>query len=66
MPQIENFPTDIVKIDTDNEVTWVEGLFEILNRCYDNGTLPSDENIEWARCGKEINLTGYNAFTGEF
>lgn len=64
MPEIKKFPQDLIRIDPQREVTWVEGLFEILDSCYEKATLPSEEGVSWAECGDEINLRNYKFFKG--
>jgi len=65
MPEIKKFPEDLIKIDPENEITWVEGLYEVLNNCYEKAILPSQENISWAECGEKIDLSNYTFFSGK-
>lgn len=65
MSEIKKFPDDLIRIDPEKEITWVEGLFEVLSNCYKNATLPSDESISWAKCGEKIDLTNYSFFEGD-
>ena len=56
MPEIENFPADLIKADTQRKLVWVDSLFEVLGTCYQNASLPSSSGIPWAKCGKEIDM----------
>ena len=63
--EIESFSDNLIKNDTEKDITWVEGLADVLSKCYENATLPSNEHVEWAKCGKEIDLKNYNYFRGK-
>jgi len=46
-----------------DSLTWVEGLQDVMRRCYDQWMLPSElESVEWARAGRKTSLEGYTVF----
>jgi len=50
--KIKEFPLSLVKFDSRNELTWVEGLGEHFLKCYKAGILPSDLGINWANASR--------------
>lgn len=62
MPAISAFPENIVKIDADADVVYVEGLEDLMKQLYVSEKMPSRENVSWAKRGKRIDLTNYNYF----
>jgi len=63
MPEIANFPGDLIREDIENELIWVHNLDELLYECYENEELLSNRKISWTKSGKEIDLTNYRIFT---
>ena len=63
--EITQFPKSLIN-QTWNEVdmlTWVNGLQEIMEACYENGILPSeDPTVEWARKGRIIDVRDYHSY----
>lgn len=53
-PEITDFPKQLIQFEEASQITWVEGLSETLTDCYDQWTLPSELNREWARAGNTI------------
>lgn len=47
----------------DDEITWVEGLGDVLFGCYDKGKLPHEERISWAMRPQTINTVNYMEIT---
>ncbi len=62
--QVTQFPAELVAVTADDDpLTWVGGLAEQLQGCYDDGTLPSEcGDISWARAGKPMDMRGYDFF----
>ena len=63
--KIAAFPDHLVQ-HTGNKVetlTWVTGLQETMEACYEMGTLPAeDPSVDWAREGHIIDLQDYKSF----
>jgi predicted dehydrogenase len=57
MPEIVNFPKEIIKHDGSPAVTWVEGLGESLTSCFKNCVIPAEIGLSWASHG---NITKIN------
>jgi predicted dehydrogenase len=62
VPEIINFPKLLIRKETDRQLTWVDGLKEVLLECYEDWILPSEKEIWWAKAGKKIDLNGYKYF----
>ncbi|MBN1875778.1 MAG: Gfo/Idh/MocA family oxidoreductase [Anaerolineae bacterium] len=66
MWNVTEFPENVVRYHDGPEadrLTWVEGLQETLEDCYDRGVLPSEsEKVSWANVGKVIDLKDYRRF----
>ncbi|HOT90565.1 MAG TPA: Gfo/Idh/MocA family oxidoreductase [Anaerolineae bacterium] len=45
-----------------DRLTWVEGLQEALELCFDRGLLPSEVGFPWAKSGALIDLRDYREF----
>lgn len=56
VPEIPDFPDNLRRYDEEKEVVWIEGLFELMSNCYEEGILPSDTDTEWASKGEQITL----------
>lgn len=65
MPEIVNFPQELVKVDKEQEVTWIEGLEELLKASFAKGMLPSESGASWARSGRKMNVEAYDFFRGD-
>lgn len=66
--EIKNFPDTLIQHTSsdDDDLIWVNGLQEIMETCYEKGTLPSEnDNTAWAHKGKIINLRNYRAYPTE-
>ena len=63
--EITQFPEQLVK-HTGNEndtLTWVIGLQETMEACYETGILPAeDPTVGWARAGRIVDLRQYHSF----
>jgi predicted dehydrogenase len=57
-PEIAEFPKDLVRVDKDenDSLIHVEGLEAALIAAYEQGRLPSEMGVGWARAGKAIEL----------
>lgn len=64
VPEIVKFPKSLIKKDESRDLIWVDGLKETLLRCYEDWTLPSESDVQWARAGKHVNLVDYKYFGG--
>lgn len=66
MPEIGHFPRDLIRqrpMGDDDALTYVPGLLETLETCYDEGVLPSElGSAPWARRGQTIDLRDYDRF----
>ena len=58
------FPEKLINLDEQKKVTWVEGLGDILNQCYDEWRLPSEIDVEWAKRGETIDVSKYTSNNG--
>ncbi|MBS4216953.1 Gfo/Idh/MocA family oxidoreductase [Bacillus sp. FJAT-49711] len=54
--KIALFPENLIKLDKDRDVIWVEGLSDTLIECYKQWKLPSERKIPWAKVGKRIDV----------
>lgn len=64
VPEIPDFPEELVRREEETKITWVEGLGDTLKRCYDDWRLPSENDIPWARKGRTVSLLNYSHFKG--
>ncbi len=64
MWEIAEFPENIIRYRDDGDrLTWVEGLQEALETCFDQGKLPYEVGAySWAKSGALIDLRDYRAF----
>lgn len=62
--KIVDFPRSMVSVKAVSEgnVKCVEGLSEVMSRCYEKGVLPSEAGISWAKKGRTIDLTSYHSY----
>lgn len=61
MATIQSFPQELVRKRDD--LTWVEGLQDALNRCYAQNVLPAETgDYAWAKAGRSVDLTDYDLF----
>ncbi len=67
MSRITHFPPAQIHVrgKSPNRLTWVDGLADILRRCYTNGVLPSELDVPWAQCGRKISMEGYRSYPAE-
>ena len=64
MPDVAEFPASLVRTEptpTGGRL-WVEGLDEILFRCYEERRLPSELGAPWSRKAGRIDLRSYRHF----
>ena len=56
--EIAAFPKSLIRVNglAGARRTWVEGLDDVLERCYATYTLPSERNVPWATRGNEITV----------
>jgi hypothetical protein len=66
MPDIVEFPQSLINVQgpPDDRLTWVTGLREVLEQCYEEWKLPSELGAEWAKAGEEAKLSTYEFFPG--
>lgn len=66
MPEIADFPQNLLVKEgaPGQERTWVEGLDETLELCYEKNRLPSELGVPWSRTGRRIDLRDYQGFPG--
>ena len=65
MWRITSFPRQLVRkaCEAGDCLTWVEGLQEAFEKCFDRNLMPSEYGgISWAREGVLVDLRGYNSF----
>jgi predicted dehydrogenase len=60
------FPPALLRVNgqAPRRLTWVNGLADALQRCYEAGALPSELGTDWARAGRQMPLAGYRRFPG--
>jgi predicted dehydrogenase len=58
MPAIVEFPESLVRTEgpAGSRRTSVEGLVEVLERCYQSFTLPSEIGVSWAARGSDVSV----------
>jgi predicted dehydrogenase len=58
MPRIVDFPKELIDIEGEpgRRRTSVRGLEQSLNSCFENGMLPSELGMEWARPGVKVEV----------
>ena len=56
--QIHGFPDSSIKISGErgSRKTWVEGLDDQLEQCFENWKLPTELGLPWASPGREVNV----------
>ncbi|MDF1514267.1 MAG: Gfo/Idh/MocA family oxidoreductase [Anaerolineae bacterium] len=63
---ITNFPNDLVQVsgNANDTLTWVTGLQETLEACYDNGLLPAEMQpaVPWAQAGRIVDVRAYREY----
>ncbi len=64
VPEIAAFPASLIRRERSPERVYVEGLDDILMRCYREGRLPSEAGVPWATAGRSVDLAGYDYFPG--
>lgn len=65
MWRIATFPSELVRKDREagDCLTWVYGLQEAFEQCYDLNLLPSEDGgFSWAKKGVVVDLRGYDSF----
>jgi predicted dehydrogenase len=65
MWEIAEFPKELARTEWQDgdSLTWVEGLQQTLEHCYDLGVIPSElGGIPWARKGRLVDLRRYRFF----
>lgn len=65
VPDPVQFPNEMLRFDDAGKVTYVEGLGDILNRCYHEWKMPCELGLPWSYEGREINLSDYAFFKGD-
>lgn len=63
-PEIMGFPESMIQKEKEEGRLWVDGLEEAFYECYKKGVLPSEEDFEWARAGRAVDLRDYHYFPG--
>ncbi|HOV38008.1 MAG TPA: Gfo/Idh/MocA family oxidoreductase [Spirochaetales bacterium] len=58
VPVIQDFPPELVRVEKEQKLRWIEGLEETLFRCFDSGKLPKEAGAPWAREGKTVSIQG--------
>lgn len=66
VPDIVEFPGPLINKDEQDgdRLTWVTGLRETLEECYNESKLPSELGASWGKAGKTIDLTDYHFYPG--
>jgi hypothetical protein len=62
MPEIVNFPDVIVSGENGKREYTVPNLESDLRACHDQGKLPSEIGIKWAKPGKLVDVTKFVEF----
>jgi predicted dehydrogenase len=65
-PKILDFPRKIISVrgEPGQQEISVEGLADILEKCYEKNLLPSELGVSWSRRGRMIELSGYTHYPG--
>jgi len=61
---IMDFPESRIHFDLECQRRWVKNLLQELESCYKKGILPNEAGLDWASCGKPVNLENYHHFPG--
>jgi hypothetical protein len=66
VPQVAEFPAELVHVEgkAGDRRTWVEGLREAMQGCYQQGVLPGEAGVRWSQAGTTVDLRGYGDFPG--
>ena len=65
-PDVHDFPREIISAQGEpgcRDIT-VQGLAEILRKCYEKSRLPSELGVSWSRKGRMIDLSEYHYYPG--
>ena len=65
MWEIAEFPESVIRYrdEGENRLTWVEGLQETFEACFNAGVLPSElGSVPWAKAGTVVDLRDYREF----
>jgi hypothetical protein len=52
--KVSEFPFSLKRFDSKREITWVEGLSDIMLQCYTGCSLPSEMVVKWAKAGNVV------------
>ena len=67
-PAVYAFSDDALRTSAWGEgdsLTFVDGLYDDLRRCYSEGALPSELAFPWAKTAREVSLTSYHRFPSD-
>lgn len=62
MPQVREFPENMVILDKDGGKLWVDGLAESLEECYEKWSIPEAPGASWAVPGRMVDMKDYCCF----
>jgi len=60
--EVPLFPHTMIASDEQPARRYVPRLDAVIRRCYDQGRLPHEAEVEWAAAGKAVDLAGYRWF----
>lgn len=53
--EVVDFPKNLKRIEGDPPLVWIEDLSKWIRECFNQGKLPSELNLPWARASKKVN-----------
>ena len=59
---VHDLPHDLVQRDPDAGTHVMPGMTEVILAAFEQGALPSEMDLPWARTGDEISLIDYDYF----
>lgn len=62
---IPRFPQEHVKYDVKTEITWVDGLDQVMLAAYNNWRLPTKKDATWVQDSQGWDLSDYACFVGD-
>jgi hypothetical protein len=65
MKEIQDFPTELKRVEGEPPLIWVEGLKEAMERAYEEEKIFSELNLPWAKRGEEVKLENFEGLEGE-
>ncbi|NMB45866.1 MAG: Gfo/Idh/MocA family oxidoreductase [Firmicutes bacterium] len=64
IPDIPHFPPEFLQYDAERELTWVNGLAEVMQGAYHDWRLPVERDAAWVSRNRGWPLSNYTHFAG--